>query len=206
MLQYSTNPEPGKSSSRPTSPYLFQRIGNIDLVNNLVFNREKVYQSLRKSSPIRTSTPKKEEESTRIQSIEEKGCYRVIPSIEEQKEGDAVEAEPILSYLNSTKMVVKKLKGRTAKKAPAKAKPKEKMVVMTTRKRSLLVANIERASKIQKSLPRANSGKRVNGRGSSATDAFVISDDEEVGERRRESRTDSLTPPRQMLKIDSPDS
>ncbi|KAJ4334768.1 hypothetical protein N0V95_009082 [Ascochyta clinopodiicola] len=104
-------------------------------------------------------------------------------------------------------MSASKPRVRSQKTAPAKTKPKGISGLIVSRKRSSPVTNkIERAPKVRKTAPRANSGKRVNGRGASATDAFVISDDENDNcvQPRKESRTDSLTPPYQMLKADSP--
>lgn len=111
----------------------------------------------------------------------------------------------MLSYLKSTDMAVSKPRGRPPKKAPAKAKPKRKSELAATKKCSpSATSKTERASKIQKTVPKANSGKRVNGRGASVTEAFVIFDSDEEDFDQQRSRTDSLTPPRQMLKIDSP--
>jgi hypothetical protein len=115
----------------------------------------------------------------------------------------------MLSYLKSTEMAVSKPKGRPPKKVPAKAKPKGKLGLTTTRKCSLpITSKTDRASKVQKITSKANSGKRVNGRGASVTDVFDNSndDDNEFIQPRDESKTDSLTPTRQVLRIGTPSS
>ncbi|KAH6637670.1 hypothetical protein C7974DRAFT_450665 [Boeremia exigua] len=93
------------------------------------------------------------------------------------------------------------------KQVSAKAKFKGKPMATNIKKRSLLASSkSERASKIQKMVPKANSGKRVNGRGASIADAFIISDDEDgFSESPRKDKTVSLTPPPQMPKIDTSD-
>jgi len=97
---------------------------------------------------------------------------------------------------------VSKPRGRPPKKGTAKENPKGRLGVTATKKRSPPArTQPERASKIQKAVPKANSGKRVNG-GASITDTYVISDSEdEDADVQRQIATDSLTPPR---KIDSP--
>ncbi|KAF3033521.1 hypothetical protein E8E11_001103 [Didymella keratinophila] len=193
-------------SQQPRSPSFLKRLGNFDLLNSLVFNREKVYQSLKRLSPIRTGSL--EERVVRSPSIESED--RVIRSVEDEIEDEDEQAEVmpprgssvISSYLKSTDMAVSKPRGRPSKQALAKATPKGRMGVATTKKRGPPArTRTERASKIQKTVPKANSGKRVNG-GASITDAYVISDSEdEYVDLQRRIATDSLTPP---LKIDPP--
>ncbi|KAF9701506.1 hypothetical protein EKO04_000579 [Ascochyta lentis] len=211
MPHTSTTAEPTRSSSQATSPSLLQRLGNIDLFNDLLFHREKVYQSIKRFSPVRTSASVKEENPTQFHKVEEENSRPAIwhrePKTEER---DPSEDISVLSYLQNTDMAVGRPKGRQPRKAPAKAKPKGKPSLVTTRKRSGPAASkTERASKVRKTVPKANSGRRVNGRGASITDAFVISDDDDgddVAQLRRDRRTDSLTPPDQKLKVDSPGS
>lgn len=106
-----------------------------------------------------------------------------------------------LAYLKSTDMAVNRPKGRPPKKASAKATPKRRMGVATTKKRSPPSrTQPERASKIQKTVPKANSDKRVNG-GASITNAYVISDSDDEDTDVQQLATESLT---QSLKIDSP--
>lgn len=160
-----------------------------------------MYQSLRRFSPIRNNATQ-EEKPTRGQSVDRED--QLVQPIEYEEEGMSSRDDSMLSYLKSTEMAVSKPRGRPPKKAPAKAKPKRKLGLAATKKRSPpATSKTERASKIQKTVPKANSGKRVNGRGASVTDAFVIFDSDEEDFDQQQSRTDSLTPPRQMLKIDS---
>ena len=204
MPKQSVTPDLDTDPNRSTSPAFFQCLGSLDLFNNLLFNREKVYQSFKRLSPIRTGAAR-EEQSPSSQSIRDED--RVLPSTE-PKDGDTEDCS-MLSYLKCTETAVSKPRGKPPKKAPAKAKPKESLGLATTRKRSAPVASkTERASKTRKTVPKANSGKRVNGRGASVTDRFVISDDDDddLGPPRQKSRTHSITPPRQMLKIDAPSS
>ncbi|KAJ4384728.1 hypothetical protein N0V86_000330 [Didymella sp. IMI 355093] len=114
-------------------------------------------------------------------------------------------AKSMVAYLKGTDMAVSKTKGRLPKKAPVEAKQKERLGMVITKKRSPPApSKTERAPKVRKTLPRANSSKRVYGRGTSVTDAFVISDSEDEDlELFRQFSTDSLTPP---LKIDAPGS
>lgn len=116
-----------------------------------------------------------------------------------------VKGNSLVLDLKPTETAKSKPWARPTKNAPAKAKPKERSSVTVIKKRSPPTASkTEGASKIQKTVPKANSGKRVNGRGASVLDAYVISDDDDdFYQPRQQSRTDSLTPPRQMLKIDS---
>ncbi|KAF1922635.1 uncharacterized protein M421DRAFT_352408 [Didymella exigua CBS 183.55] len=207
MPEHPATSAPHTNTRRRRSPSFLQRLSNFDLSNNLLFNLERVYQSLG-FSPVRTSASK--EQGAKDRSIESEG--HLLLSIEEEDQ-DEEEEIPIkedskISHLQSTNMVMSKVGGRPPKKALAKARPKGKLGVVTTKKRSPPAATkIERASKIQKAIPKANSGKRVNGRGASVTGAIVISGSE--GEDRdlpRQFPMDTLTPPRQMLKIDSPGS
>ncbi|KZM22662.1 uncharacterized protein EKO05_0009728 [Ascochyta rabiei] len=203
-----TTAEPIRSSYQERSPSLLQRLGNIDLFKDLLFNREKVYQSLRAVSPVGTSASKEEEGVRQSYGAENKASRTVVRSIEPKVErGNSSEYSSMLAYLNSANMVVSRPRVRPSRKAPAKAKSKQEPSPIITRKRSSLVTNkTERALRVRKTAAKANSGRRANGRGASATEAFLISDDDnndDFIQPRRESRTDSLTPPRQMVKVDS---
>ncbi|KAF3047631.1 hypothetical protein E8E12_011065 [Didymella heteroderae] len=105
-------------------------------------------------------------------------------------------------------MTVSKPRGMPPKKRSAKDKPNRRLRIATTKKRSPpATSKAERAPKIPRIVPKASNGKRVNGKGASVADAVVISDSEDDGPNlARQFATDSLTPPRQTLKIDLPGS
>lgn len=203
MQKHHAAPDSNPDSRRRGSPSFLQRLGNFDLFSNLLFNRERVYQGLKRLSPVRTSASK--EDVNRGYGIESED--RVVPSIEDDNEEEEMPITEVsmISYLKSTDMAVSKLRGRPPKKTSAKATSKGRMGVAATKKRSPPArTRTERASKIQKTVPKANSGKRVNA-GASITDVYVISDSEdEDTDLQRQIATNSLTPPRQTLKIDSP--
>ncbi len=97
--------------------------------------------------------------------------------------------------------------GRPTRRALDEAKSKSRTGGGTTRKRFTTISVMDkRASNIQKTIPKANSGKTVKGRGTCVTDAVVISDDEnDIEEHRPLTRTESLTPPQEMIKHDTSD-
>lgn len=186
-----SNPE----FQRRRSPSFLQRLGSLDLFNNLLFNRERVYQSLKRLSPVRYK-----DEASQNQAIENE--THVIRSIEDEEEILKKEIS-ITPYLKTTSMAATRSRRIPPKKASAKAAPKRGPSVATTKKRSLPARTKNgRAHKIQKTMPKANSGKRVDA-GASIIDAYVISDSEDEHPKNGKTATDSLTPPRQPLKIDS---
>jgi regulator of replication initiation timing len=202
MLEQSTPSHSTTDSQRRRSPSFLRRLGNFDLFSNLIFNREKVYRGLKRLSPVGTSASK--EEAVRSRSVESEGD--IIPSIED-KEVEDMPGDSMISYLETTNIAMSKPRGRLPKKRTAAEKPKRRLGVTAAKKRSPPVRiQPERASKIQKTVPKANSGKRVNG-GATINDAYVLSDSEDENvDSQRQIAIDSLTPPRQTLKIDSPGS
>jgi regulator of replication initiation timing len=205
MPKPSDTSDPAADTRRRENPSFFQRLGGLELFNNLLFNREKVYQGLKSLSPCRTT---KHEQVAQAGTQSTESEDHIHPSIEDEDRPMPYKAESMIAYLKGTDMAVSKRRGRPPKKAPAKAKQNERLGTATTKKRSPPATNrTERAPKVRKTLPRANSGKRVRGRGASVADAVVISDSEDEDlELFRRSATDSQTPPRQTLKIDSPGS
>lgn len=194
-------------AGRSTNPTLFQHLGNIELFNDLLFNRERVYQSRERPSPVRTSSISGEV------PVEDKGTKQdSVQSIGSREEGEAINDNSASSYPSITGMAVGKRRGRPPRTASARAETGRKLKISAIKKRSISALDrTQVVSKIQKPVPKANSGKRVNGRGASVADAFVISDDDDnvdgdFKRPRQQNRTESLSPRRQLLKVDTPNS
>lgn len=112
----------------------------------------------------------------------------------------------LLSYMNQPAVAASDSDKHPAKttrdkaKSDARSKRRDKAKSDTKLKRCEQGKNnTERASKVTKSLPKANTSKRVNGRGASLLDAIIVSDDDGSNEEpRRHFPTNSLTPPREI--------
>src|SRR5690242_3921662 len=212
-----TSCDPGSQPDRPTSPPLFQGLGAFDFFNNLLFNRERIYQGVQTFSSIRTGIVKREDplECPSIARKDPISC-----SIEvKQEETMAPKCSTSISQTAATLKLASKPSRKSTRKISTKAVYKDETNAAVAKKRkptrktsvqpghkgefSATVARkrkppspdeSERASKKQKTTPQANSGKRVNGRGKSVHDAFVISDDEHgSGKSRQNSGTDDRT-------------
>ncbi|KAJ4321526.1 hypothetical protein N0V94_002845 [Neodidymelliopsis sp. IMI 364377] len=101
-------------------------------------------------------------------------------------------------------MAVTRSREKSTKAKPAKAKPKgaSRTSVPRPAKRSAsAVSKDERASKARKIVPKANSGKRVNGRGASIADAISISDDDNGAEKPQRKNIVSIKLPKRILQL-----
>lgn len=202
MPKHSNHSDPNTETQRHRSPSLLHRFGSFDLFNRLLFNREAVYHDLRRSSPVRASD--REETADKDQGTDGEDC--VVQSVDFKEEEEGVPLQTVPLQRTPTNMAVNKGQGRPPKKGQARVTRSIRSEVTVTKKRSASATNKnKRASKMQKMVPKANSGKRVNGRGDSITNAFVISDTEDNHDPLRVP-TESLTPPRHKFEIDYPDS
>lgn len=211
MPPFSTSSGPTTNLNRPASPSFLQRLGSLELFNNLLFHRERVYQGLRRLSPIQTSTVEEKERQLQRGSVE--GEDQILQSIElREEEEETIEDESMLLYLKRTDMAVSKPKATSSTKgatrrAKSTTKPMKSSVTTTKKRSPSASSKLERASKIRKTIPKANSGRRVNGKGASVNDAFIISDDDDDFDGTwQNSWTDGITQSRQTNIVDSPSS
>ena len=199
-----TDPHQTSSGEPPPSDTALQRLDSIDLFNSLLFNRETVYQKLRRVSPVRTVAVRDDilGEEERMQSKDR--------NLEAAGSGEKEEAMlsrfgSVLSYLTQPAVAAsesdssKHLNKTPREKAKSDARSKRRDKARSdsrSKRREQGKNNTERASKVTKSLAKANTSKRVNGRGASLFDAIIVSDDDGNSEEiRRHFPTNSLTPP-----------
>ena len=199
-----------RSGEPPPSDTPLQRLDSIDLFNNLLFNRETVYRTLRRVSPVRTGAVRDDVlgEGEGMKGVHGKSKER---KLEAAGSGGKEEAMPsrfgsLLSYLNQPAVAASDSDKHPAKttgdkvRSDAKSKRCDKARSDSrSKRREQGKPNTERAAKVTKSLPKANTSKRVNGRGASLLDAIIVSDDDGNSEEsQRHCPLDSLTPPREI--------
>lgn len=199
-----------RSGEPPPSDTPLQRLDSIDLFNNLLFNRETVYRTLRRASPVGTGAGRDDVlgEGEGMKGVHGKSKER---KLEAAGSGEREEAMPsrfgsLLSYLNQPAVAASNSDKHPAKttgdkvRSDAKSKRRDKARSDSrSKRREQGKTNAERAAKVTKSLPKANTSKRVNGRGASLLDAIIVSDDDGKSEETRgHFPTNSLTPPREI--------
>lgn len=203
-----TDSDQTSSGEPPPSETPLQRLESIDLFSNLLFNRETVYQTFRRASPFRTVAAKDETLGEEERTKSEDQTLGTTGSAE-KKADMPLSFGSLLSYLNQPEMAASdssKYQAKTPRdkaRSDAKSKRRDKSRSDTrSKRRTSDGSNTERASKIIKTLSKANTSKRVNGRGASLIDAIIASDDDDSpGEPRLHLPASSLTPPRQ-IKVD----
>lgn len=178
-----------QDSDRPPDNCPLRRLRTSELFSNLLLNRESLYQTLQGTSQIK-GFGFREESSNRLARVQSE--ERVIPSIETKQEEDMnMGGFQFGAHLN-------RRKESQSGNSPAGRKFTGQLNVAANKRRNPpTLARSGRGSKTRKTTPTANSGKRVNGKGISEADPFVISDDEDdiVDTPCRKARTETLTPP-----------
>ncbi|OSS52650.1 hypothetical protein B5807_02976 [Epicoccum nigrum] len=198
MPQDLTDSRQTSSGEPPPSDTPLQRLDSFDLFNNLLFNRENVYQNCRRVSPIETVAVKDDTPGEKNRMKSKDRAPQSAGSVEKEANMPS-NFGPLLFYLDESAVAASDSGKRPRKTTLDKPRTRPK-------RPTLGGSSIERGSKIIKTLPEANTSKRVNGRGATLLDAIILSDDDDTAkEPRRRFSTRSLTPPHE-IKADGPSS
>ncbi|KAJ4986838.1 hypothetical protein SVAN01_07643 [Stagonosporopsis vannaccii] len=199
MPQTSAPRYPISQPDRPISPSFFQRLGALELFNNLLFNKERVYEGIKRASSS-TGSIAREEKSPQRQSVTSED--QIVRSNEAREEIMPSKRNASVSSMGARGKPAMELRNTPSRKASAKSRSKDKR--SSNKKRGTPASSeLECASKIRKAVARTNSGRRVDGRRTRVDGAFVASADEDDNSlSRQETRVDSLTPRGRLLKTD----
>lgn len=183
---------------------VFQRLSTLDLLDDLILDREKVHQDPRRTSTNGTVNFKTEKP---LQHSSNTSQAQKVHSKSAEEDLVLAESSALSSHLGTKEMTISKPKVRPAKVSLAKVKSAQRSCVIVIKKRSPPASSkTERAPKVQRRLSDPHIEDRVNGRSASTDDAYFVSDDENhLDQPDQNGKMDNRTPSHQMLEIDSSD-